>query len=57
LIACCVAHADTDSTEIATNTVTQNLVCFGNQPVAQIGDSGGAPNVVGGAKLGECAGL
>jgi hypothetical protein len=46
-----------DSTEIATNTIAHNLICFGNSPAAQIGDSGGLPNVVGGHKIGECAGL
>jgi len=43
-----------DSTEIATNTVAGSLICFGNSPAAQIGDSGGSLNVVGGLKLGEC---
>jgi hypothetical protein len=46
-----------DSTEIVTNTISGNLVCTGNVPGAQIGDSGGTPNTVGGNKIGECAGL
>jgi hypothetical protein len=46
-----------DSTEIATNTIGGNLVCAGNSPAAQLGDSGGLPNTVGGLKLGECAHL
>ena len=47
-----------DSTEIASNTISRNLICFDNSPAAQIGDSGGLPNVVGGHKIGECpAGL
>lgn len=46
-----------DSTEVATNVIAGNLICHGNAPSAQIGDSGGSPNVVGGNKLGECAGL
>mgnify|MGYP001168456843 CR=1 FL=1 len=46
-----------DSTEVVTNTIGGNLVCTRNDPVAQIGDSGGTPNVVGGLRLGECAGL
>lgn len=46
-----------DSTEVATNTIGGNLLCFGNVPAAQIGDSGGTPNRVRGSKLGECAGL
>jgi hypothetical protein len=46
-----------DSTEVATNVIAGNLICQGNSPAAQIGDSGGSVNVVGGNKLGECAGL
>jgi hypothetical protein len=46
-----------DSTEIVTNTIAGNLVCFNNTPAAQIGDSGGTPNTVGGNKIGECASL
>ena len=44
-----------DSTEIVTNRISGNLICQGNSPAAQIGDSGGSPNTVGGNKLGECA--
>jgi hypothetical protein len=43
-----------DSTEVVTNTITGNLICFGNSPAAQFGDSGGSPNTVGGLKLGQC---
>ena len=43
-----------DSTEVVTNTVSGNLICLGNKPPAQIGDSGGTPNVVGGKKIGQC---
>jgi hypothetical protein len=46
-----------DSTEIVTNTIAGNLICNGNAPAAQIGDSGGSPNTVAGNKLGECSGL
>jgi hypothetical protein len=46
-----------DSTEIATNTVSGNLICLDNNPPAQFGDSGGLPNTVGGHKIGQCAGL
>lgn len=46
-----------DSTEVVTNTISGNLVCLGNQPPAQIGDSGGTPNTVGGRKVGQCADL
>jgi hypothetical protein len=37
--------------------VSGNLACYNNSPQAQIGDSGGGPNIVGGQKLGECATL
>jgi hypothetical protein len=46
-----------DSSEIADNTIRGNLICFGNTPAAQIGDSGGGLNTVGGNALGECASL
>ena len=46
-----------DSTEIATNTVGGDLICKDNNPAAQLGDSGGTPNTVAGAKVGQCAGL
>lgn len=46
-----------DSTEIVTNTIAGNLVCQHNSPPAQIGDSGGTVNTVGGNVIGECAGL
>ena len=42
------------STEAATNTIFGNLVCLGNTPAAQFGDSGGALNVVYGRKVGQC---
>ena len=47
-----------DSTEIATNTISRNLICFGNSPAAQIGDSGGAPKCGRWTQdRGVCAGL
>ena len=46
-----------DSTEVATNTISGNLICRGNTPAAQLGDTGGTTNTVGGHKLGECAQL
>ncbi|HEU0192806.1 MAG TPA: hypothetical protein VFQ71_01325 [Gaiellales bacterium] len=48
---------DPDAMEIVTNTIAGNLNCFNNVPAAQIGDSGGLPNVVGGQKRGECKNL
>jgi hypothetical protein len=47
--------SDDDATEIVQNTISGNLACFGNSPAAQVGDSGGLPNIVTGQKLGECA--
>jgi hypothetical protein len=46
-----------DSSEIANNTISGNLICQGNDPVAQFGDSGGTANTVGGHATGQCAGL
>ena len=45
---------DPDANEIVTNTIAGNLSCFNNVPVAQVGDSMGSPNSVGGQKRGEC---
>jgi hypothetical protein len=49
---------DPDSNEVQTNTISGNLICFGNSPAAQVnpGD-GGQPNVVGGNAIGQCAKL
>ena len=44
-----------DSTEVDTNQIWGMLSCSGNSPAAQIGDSGGIPNVVSGSAVGECA--
>jgi hypothetical protein len=46
-----------DSMEVADNTVSGTLSCLGNTPNAQLGDSGGGPNLVSGHALGECAAL
>jgi hypothetical protein len=48
------AFADPDASELTTNTVHGNMICSGNSPQVQFGDSGGAPDVVGGKALGEC---
>ena len=51
-------QVDPDSSEIMTNVVGGNLICQGNTPSAQVNpDDGGQPNVVGGKKIGQCAGL
>lgn len=46
-----------DSSEVADNIIRGNLICQGNNPAAQVGDSGGGPNTVGGKALGQCSGL
>ena len=50
---------DSDANEIQSNfSIGGNLICHGNSPHAQINPAdGGGPNVVGGKKIGECAGL
>ena len=48
---------DDDATEIGTNVIGGNLVCFGNSPAAQFGDSGALPNTVRGIRAGECSAL
>jgi hypothetical protein len=47
--------ADPDANEVVTNVIRHNLVCTGNSPKVQVGDSGGSPNQVGGKALGQCA--
>jgi hypothetical protein len=48
---------DPDANEFVTNTIKGNLVCHGNSPAPQVGDSEGEPNVVTGRKVDQCAGL
>jgi hypothetical protein len=48
------AFADPDASELTTNVVGQNMICSGNSPQVQFGDSHGTPNTVGGKALGEC---
>jgi hypothetical protein len=49
---------DPDANEIQTNTIAGSLLCFNNSPAAQVNPAdGGQPNVVGGQKVGQCAGL
>jgi hypothetical protein len=47
--------ADPDATEILTNVIGGNIICAGNNPAAQYGDSSGSPNIVSGFGAGECA--
>jgi hypothetical protein len=48
---------DPDANEYVSNTIKGDLICHGNSPAPQVGDSQGAPNVVSGRKVGQCAGL
>lgn len=48
---------DPDGNEIVTNIVGGNLRCSDNHPHAQLGDSGGTPNIVAGRATGECRAL
>ncbi|HEY3810719.1 MAG TPA: hypothetical protein VGL49_04725, partial [Acidimicrobiales bacterium] len=47
--------ADPDANEVLTNQVRGNVICRGNSPANQYGDSHGMPNIVGGFGAGECA--
>jgi hypothetical protein len=47
--------ADPDATEVLTNQIRGNLICTGNSPAAQYGDSEGMPNTVSGFAVGECS--
>lgn len=46
--------ASPDGNEVFNNTVYGNLVCSGNNPAVEYGDSNGGPNKVGGNATGEC---
>jgi hypothetical protein len=47
-----------DSTEVANNPfIGGNLICVGNTPAAQLGDTEQPGSTVAGRKIGECAGL
>ena len=48
------SFADPDASELTTNNVGGNMICFGNSPQVQFGDSQGSPDVVAGNALGEC---
>jgi len=48
--------ADPDGNEVVTNTISRNLICVGNTPAPQIGDSEGAENTAH-HKIGQCANL
>jgi hypothetical protein len=46
-----------DSNEVANSVIGGNLICQGNAPPAQLGDTGQPGSVVHGKAVGECAGL
>lgn len=52
------ALADPDALEVASNLISGNMTCYGNTAggvsTVQYGDSGGAPNTVGGWASGQC---
>ncbi len=47
--------ADPDASEVNSNFVQDNMVCLGNSPSVQFGDSMGTPNRVAGDARGECS--
>lgn len=47
--------ADPDASENLNSTIGGSMICVGNSPAVQLGDSMGSPNVVRGAAIGECA--
>jgi hypothetical protein len=46
--------ADPDAAEVLTNDIHGNLICAGNLPANQFGDSHGSTNNVGGFATGQC---
>jgi hypothetical protein len=45
---------DPDAMEIDDNVVNGNMTCLADSPAVQFGDSGSAPNIVGGIGIGQC---
>ncbi|MGD0606388.1 MAG: hypothetical protein ABSA53_22740 [Streptosporangiaceae bacterium] len=43
-----------DGNEMSDNTIHGNLICSGNNPAVEYGDSNGVPSEVGGIATGEC---
>ena len=46
--------SDADGMEINNNLMGGNMTCLKNDPAVQYGDTGAAPNLVGGLGIGEC---
>jgi len=49
--------SDPDGNEIVTDVISGNLNCTGLDPAPQVGDSEGAPDIVGKQATGQCTGL
>ncbi len=47
--------ADPDADEVISNTIEGGMVCYGNSPAVQLGDSRGVPNELRGLAVGESA--
>jgi hypothetical protein len=52
-----ITLSDPDGNEYVSDVIAGNLNCRRDSPAPQVGDSGGAPNVVGKHALGQCATL
>lgn len=52
-----ITLSDPDGNEYVSDVIAGTLNCRGNSPAPQVGDSGGAPDVVGKHALGQCAHL
>ena len=50
-----ITMTDPDAMENLANQIAGNLLCSGNSPAIEYGDSGSSPNVVGGFATGQCA--
>jgi hypothetical protein len=48
------ATSDPDGNELGSNLARGNVICLANLPATQFGDSGAAPNMVGGFAIGQC---
>ena len=46
--------SDPDGNELGSNLARGNVICLANLPATQFGDSGAAPNMVGGLAIGQC---
>ena len=49
-----VINNDPDGNEVSANTIAGDMICKGNSPAIQFGDSDGSPSKVAGLATGEC---